>query len=367
MLNAMSPSPVGNTKAVGRVRFRVLVDILAAMTLSTCGLLFSSLACTAEDLAFQLNRSLGRGMSLGSALEAPHEGDWGVVLKSTYFNVIHDAGFSSVRIPIRWSTHALKEAPYTISPQIFARVDWAIKQALSLGMSVVIDMHHYEELYQNPDDAFPRLTSLWDQIATHYRDYSDRLMFELVNEPHGPPFTDERWQAMIPALLRTIRKTNPSRMIIIGPGSWNSFDHLANLRLPEKDRNLIVTFHYYLPVHFTHQQVPNVAGSDQWKNVMWTGTDDEREALRRDFETAAAWGRENHRPLYLGEFGTYKAADIDSRARWANAMSREAEKQGFSWSYWDFSSSSFGAFDPVTNSWREPLLQALMPSPVGAR
>ncbi len=130
---------------------------------------------------------------------------------------------------------------------------------------------------------------------------------------------------------------------------------------------MIPTFHYYLPITFTHQQAPSAPGSEQWKNVTWTGTDDQRAAVRAHFEAAAAWARKNNRPLYLGEFGSYKAGDIDSRALWANAVAREAEKHGFSWAYWDFSSSTNGAFDPVTNSWREQLIRALMPSAVGAR
>ncbi|HKD37098.1 MAG TPA: hypothetical protein VKB78_09865, partial [Pirellulales bacterium] len=56
----------------------------------------------------------GRGINLGNALEAPHEGDWGVTLKESYFEAIASAGFDSVRIPVRWSAHAAESQPYTI-------------------------------------------------------------------------------------------------------------------------------------------------------------------------------------------------------------------------------------------------------------
>jgi hypothetical protein len=65
--------------------------------------------------------------------------------------------------------------------------------------------------------------------------------------------------------------------------------------------------------------------------------------------------------MYLGEFGAYRAGDMDSRARWTAAVVREAEKHGFSWSYWECCSIHFGAYDAPTRSWRPPLLQALMP------
>ncbi len=50
---------------------------------------------------FEMNKMLGRGINLGNALDAPSEGAWGVVLKEEYFQIIKDAGFNSIRLPIR--------------------------------------------------------------------------------------------------------------------------------------------------------------------------------------------------------------------------------------------------------------------------
>ena len=81
--------------------------------------------------AFKQNKLLARGINLGNALDAPKEGEWGVTLKEQYFQLIKDAGFNSVRIPVRWSAHALSEEPYTIDSSFFKRVDWAVENALS--------------------------------------------------------------------------------------------------------------------------------------------------------------------------------------------------------------------------------------------
>ena len=75
---------------------------------------------------FAVNKALGRGINLGNALEAPKEGEWGVKLKAEYFTAIKKAGFATVRLPVRWSAHAGKEAPYTIDPKFAERVDWAL-------------------------------------------------------------------------------------------------------------------------------------------------------------------------------------------------------------------------------------------------
>jgi endoglucanase len=308
---------------------------------------------------FTANRALGRGINFGNALDAPREGAWGVELKEEYFAAVRQAGFQSVRIPIRWSPHARAVPPYTIDRPFFERVDWAVEQALSRGLAVVINVHHYDEVARDPDAHEPRLLGLWRQIANRYKDKPDRLVFELLNEPNGP-LTDERWQQMVGPLLATVRATNPRRPVIVGPGHWNNYRSLDSLQLPDDDRWLIATFHYYEPFQFTHQGASWARGSDAWKGRTWTGTPEQTKALQEDFATAAAWGEKNRRPLYLGEFGAYEVADMDSRAAWTTAVAREAERHKFSWAYWEFG-AGFGAYDRQAGRWREPLLRALVP------
>jgi endoglucanase len=171
--------------------------------------------------------------------------------------------------------------------------------------------------------------------------------------------TDEVWQEFVPILLGAVRASNPTRIVLIGPASWNGISHLDKLRLPEDERYLIVTFHYYDPMPFTHQQAGWVEGSEAWKGTVWLGITRERDELAAAFDSAAAWAERNGRPLNVGEFGAYQAADMASRARWTRAVVEEAERRGFSWTYWEFC-SGFGAYDPIADAWREPLLQALM-------
>src|SRR5688572_12063423 len=96
--------------------------------------------------AFALCRSIGRGVNLGNALEAPREGAWGFSLKAEYFALIKQAGFASVRIPVRWSAHAKSEPPHTIDPDFFSRVDWALNQAAKNDLVAIVNVHHYDEL-----------------------------------------------------------------------------------------------------------------------------------------------------------------------------------------------------------------------------
>jgi len=308
---------------------------------------------------FAQNAKLGRGMNLGNALEAPNEGEWGVTLKSEYFDLIKNAGFTSVRIPIRWSAHAATSAPYAIASSFLQRVDWAIDQALAKKLAVVINMHHYDEIMLDPAAHRARFLALWQQLAAHYQDYSGDLFFELLNEPNAL-LTSALWNQYLQEAITIIRQTNPGRIIIVGPANWYYLGLLNTLALPANDRQLIVAFHYYNPFQFTHQGAEWVAGSNAWLGTRWTGTTAERQTIQQEFAAAAQWGAANRRPLNLGEFGAYSKADMASRALWTEFVARTAEANAMSWHYWEFI-AGFGVYNGAANDWNYSLLNALVP------
>jgi endoglucanase len=334
-----------------------LAPLCAAIVFVTALALMAPGLSVADVTAFAYNRLLGRGINLGDALDAPQEGAWGVTLQPAYFRAIRNAGFNSVRVPIRWSAHSQEQPPYTIDPQFFERVDWAINQAISQNLAIVIDVHHFVEMDRDPMSNAPKLLALWRQIADRYSNRLPTLSFELFNEPQDH-FTDQRWNAILPQILKVIRVSTPSRILIVGPGYWNSLHHLSDLQLPPDDRRLIITFHYYEPFHFTHQGQTWLPASAVWKGTPW-GSSAERGELNRDMREAASWGNRHQRPIYLGEFGSSERADLQSRVRWTKAVVEDAERLHFSWAYWQFC-KDFQAFDTNTGTWIKPLLDALV-------
>jgi endoglucanase len=340
-----------------------------------------------ERQAVQMNKLLGRGVNLGNALDAPSEGEWGVTLEERYFDLVKQAGFNSVRLPVRWSAHALTEKPYTIDPNFFNRVDWAVNCALSRNLPVIVDVHHYRELYTEPLAHKERFMALWKQIARHYKDYPDNLLLEIFNEPDDA-LTPEMWNEWLKEAHSIIRKANPTKTIVIDSANDAWISYLKFLKLPEDDRNIIVSVHNYFPLEFTHQgaawvtrekiasfvkdmefinqSVPpwvTVGDSNAWMGTKWTGTDAEKKAITDSFDIAAAWGKENNRPMNLGEFGAYNKADMESRARWTKFIAEAAVERGMSFDYWQFA-SDFAVYDTESKTWVKPLLDALIPPAV---
>ena len=338
--------------------------MLALVALVTLELTSCTLAADAkgESQAVQMNNLLGRGVNLGNALDAPSEGEWGVTLKEEYFDIIKQAGFNSVRLPVRWSTHAMTEKPYTIDPNFMSRVDWAVNCALSRKLPIILNIHHYNETYIDPNGHKERYLALWKQIAEHFKGCPDILLFELMNEPRNK-LDEFVWNTYMKESLALVRQSNPNRTIVVGPSHDNIIPYLKFLDIPKDDRNIIVTVHYYFPLEFTHQGADWITKGDPntWMGTKWTGTDAEKKAVTDQFDIAAAWGKENNRPMNLGEFGSYKKADMESRVRWTKFLADTAVQRGMSFDYWEFCASEFGLYDQQTKSFRKELLGAVAP------
>jgi endoglucanase len=194
---------------------------------------------------------LGRGINLGNKLEAPSEGEWGAPVEAWMLPTIAQGGFATVRIPIRWSGHAATAQPYAIDPTFMDRVTWVVDQALSAGLTAVLNVHHYQEIFTDPARERDRFLALWRQISARFRDYPEALVFEILNEPNTN-LTAQLWNVFLRDALAVIRQGNPDRWVVVGTAEWGGIGAMDRLELPDDDR-LIFTFHYYEPFEFTHQ------------------------------------------------------------------------------------------------------------------
>jgi endoglucanase len=319
----------------------------------------------ASAAAMATASAIGRGVNFGNMFEAPTEGAWGLTVTDDFIDKAVAAGFTSVRLPVRWSNHASAEAPYTIDAAFMSRVESVVDKLLAKGIVVVLNVHHYRQLDGDPPDAGEssvpaaalevRFVMLWDQIATRFQGRGPRLVFELYNEPHGR-MNGEPWNVLAARAMRVVRKTNPDRAVVIGPTSWNSASDLHLLKLPN-DANLIVTVHDYNPFRFTHQ------GAEWVSPVLPTGvtccSPSQESDMVAPLDAAKSWAASKRYPVFVGEFGAYSKADEASRIEFNRKMRQAMESRGMTWAYWELA-SGFGVYDPATLTFRKGLLDSLL-------
>lgn len=321
-------------------------------------LLLAILSLGAADV-FERQKRLGRGMNLGNSLEAPKGASWGKPIADEDFPRIKAAGFDSVRLPVRWADYAAKEAPYAIEPAFLDKVEGLVRTALKADLQVVLNVHHFDGLDQDPVGQRPRFAAIWRQLAARFAGFPDALQFELSNEPHGK-HTAAEWNENLLVALREIRPLHPDRAVHVGSVQWNQIAMLKDLRLPKEDRHLIAHIHYYSPFHFTHKNASWVKGSKEWKDGdSWDGTAAEKAAVLKDFAVARDWAKAEGRPIFLGEFGASGSnPNFPARVRWTRFIRDAAEAHGFTWAYWEYQ-ANFGVWDPKAKAWRKELLDAL--------
>jgi endoglucanase len=277
--------------------------------------------------------------------------------KPRHFKIIKDGGFDTVRITLHGFRQMYDKLEMPAS--WYAILDGLVKEALAQKLNVILDEHDYEACAKGVEECRRRVMAFWSQVAAHYEKSPPQVLFEILNEPNRE--MDTAWNALLADALALIRKTNPTRNVIIGPPFWNNISHLPELKLPEADRHIIVTVHYYEPHTFTHQGAS--WGDPEWRNlsgIRW-GAPADYAKLDENFDKAQAWARQNDRPILLGEFGAYDKAPQEDRIKYTAAVARAAEKRGWAWTYWQFD-GNFIVYDVDKDAWNEPIYKALVPA-----
>jgi len=263
-----------------------------------------------------------KGINLGNTHEPPTEAGWNNPrAEEYYFDLYQEEGFQCVRIPVRWDNYTGKTPPYKVSESWLNRIEQIADWGLDRGLFIIINAHHDDWIKQNYSEANKaRFDSIWTQIATHFKDKPEKLIFEILNEPHG--LTKAQNDDMHARVLSIIRKTNPTRLVIFQGHNWGGSDELLTAAIPDDDY-VIGSFHSYDPYLFGLQ------GQGTW------GTSSDYSQLENKFKAVSSWSQKHNIPAFLGEFGALKKCDYNSRMRHYRAYVEYSYKYGFAFAAWD--------------------------------
>jgi endoglucanase len=196
-----------------------------------------------------------------------------------HFAEIRKAGFDFIRVPLYAFRHM--DAQNRLDTVWLAKLDDVVKEAQRAGLGIILDEHDFDTCSGDLTLCRAKLPSFWQQVAPRFANAPRNVAFELLNEPHAK-LDAANWNALFGELLGIVRRTNPTRIVVVGPTSWNSFKELPSLKLPD-DPNLLVTFHYYDPFHFTHQGAGWAGDVKNLHGITW-GTPQDRAAINADFD-----------------------------------------------------------------------------------
>ncbi len=325
------------------MQFRALFCALGLITP------FGAIA-SAEPASFDVQRCV----NLGNDLDAPATGEWGHIIEETSLQHIADAGFDTVRLPVRWNLQAGGAPDFIIPESYFDRVTEVIDWALARDLNLILDVHHFEQLMEDPEANRAAFLKIWEQIANRYKDLPPSVMFEVVNEPTGA-FQGDIMRAYITEAIGSIRRSNPDRLLIIGGDHWNSINTLDTIPQID-DPNIVHTYHYYHPFEFTHQKT-SWTELENSPTAYW-GSDEDRAQLIAEIDGSLAHREATGRALFVGEFGAYEEAPYRDMIDYLKASREAFEAADLGWCVWNFT-SSFSIFDTDTEAWLPDRLWAL--------
>ncbi len=327
---------------------------------------------TPQNRAQEIVYNMQFGWNLGNTLDATHwqdlqnaglstETDWGQP-KTTQEMIkgLKNLGIKSIRIPISWHNH-LADNNYTIDSDWMKRVKQIVDWAYDEGMYVIINIHHdnYDSKKKNfgygkgfypssecKEESFKFITRVWEQVSETFKDYDEKLVFEILNEPRLQG-DEHEWgyksgcstckDAMNSLnefnqnALDTIRASggnNATRLVMI-PSLCASPDAAFNsdFKMPEDsaENALALSVHMYTPYNFA-MGTPN--GGEIF-------TSDDKGTLDRYFSELNKLYVSKGIPVVIGEMGATNKDNLKHRAAWFGYFVQHSRKYGMTACVWD--------------------------------
>ncbi len=334
------------------------------------------------------NHPFNKGINLTDWFQKHRVGEINFTkFKEKDFLNIKSLGCDVIRLPVNFHSMTDGSPDYNIDPLLFYFLDQAIDWAEKLKINLIIDNHSFDPAVPTIPQVEQVLIKVWSQIAKRYKNRSNLIYYEILNEPHG--IDSELWANIQLNVVKKIREIDKKHTIIVGGAHFNSLNQLKSLSYYDIE-NLIYTFHFYDPFLFTHQgafwvgspyysnfkNIPfpydkkrmptyNIPKKDfafyDFRNYKNEGT---IENIKRKIDIAYNFSKDRNVPVYCGEFGVYMLNSPEKdRNYWYEVVRKYFEEKAIFWTIWEYK-GGFGIFNKNSNELFEydlniPLLKSL--------
>lgn len=336
-----------------------------------------------ESTAIQLASKMNVGWNLGNSMEPPSgETTWGnPKTTQALIDAVAAAGFNAVRIPCAWDSYIEDQETYKIKESWLARVQEVVDYCYANDMYVILNIHWdggwLEENItpEKEEEVSQKQEVLWKQIAIHFRDYDEHLLFAGTNEPN---VEDAEQMAVLlnyeQVFIDAVRATggrNAYRVLIFqGPSTDIDKTHTLMTSLPQDDveDRLMAEVHYYTPWNFCGLTQDESWGGFYYfwgENYHIEGAegrypdwDCEEDFVLAQFQKMKTRFVDNGIPVILGEYGAIRRTISDnadwqqlhyeSRAYFNRYVTEQAKNYGMVPFYWDegsLTNHGFGMMD----------------------
>ena len=337
--------------------------------------------------ATEIAQDMGKAWNLGNVLDAvaedgkTDENAWNTdtvtkkLLQAVYGYDFYDnngqlvdnpaktSRFNTVRIPVSFLNNITSDN--TVDPNYLARIKQVVDYAYNMGMYVVIDMHNdggeiatkWLDITKTGAEFTAiknKFAAVWTDIATYFKDYDQKLVFEGYNELMNGNYninpTQEQLEnvnTLAQAFVTAVRNAggkNTDRVLIVAGYNTNIDQTVAGFVKPADTatNRLMLSVHYYDPYSFTLDK----DGTSTWD--VENGTIYMAEQLQK----IADFASDQKMPVFVGEYGPIDKDNTKARTEYCKAFNELAMSFEITTAYWDNGAmSKFGSalFNRVEN------------------
>ena len=320
--------------------------------------------------AVQLAAKMKLGTNIGNTMDAygcnpPSETCWGQPMVSpAYVKLVKDSGFDAIRIPVSWDQYA-DQTTGKISDAWLNRVKQVVQYAVDNGLYVIVNIHWDGGWLERNITEEKRISvnakqkAYWEQIATHLRDFDERVLFASANEPDADtPAEIAILEGFHQTFVNAVRSTggrNAYRVLVIQAP-------LTNINHAYNDWNVMpsdtVTGRQMAEVHFYPFSYTLQDKDESWSQMFYywgqgfhSTTDTYRNSTREEeAHVNEQFGKMKTKfvdsgiPVVLGEYGAMKRTHLTGsdlslhlagRAYFHQYVTRKALDNGMLPFYWE--------------------------------
>lgn len=282
------------------------------------------------------------------------------------FTSLKKNGVNAVRIPVTWRDHM--DSNGNIDREWMDRVQQVVDYAYSQGMYVIINVHHdgggdpkfgawiIEESQKDYNTFLKKYKKIWKQIAERFKNYSDYLIFESMNEVGFDTLYNKnkadaynlinKINQDFVDIIRATGGNNAKRHLLIA-GYYTDIERTCDslYKMPDdKAGRCILSVHYYTPWDFCTCDRKHTWGTNSEVRQMETLIG----KMKKNFVDKGI-------PVIIGEYAA-SGSDLSSCIFFIEKLNKLCSDYGIATFIWDSGSQ----VNRKTYKWRTPqYLEAL--------
>ncbi len=265
---------------------------------------------------------------------------------------VHNAGFNAIRVPITFYNHTVSDTN-VVDVEWLERIQEVVEYAYYQDMYVILCMDNdgsstgwLRVTSTDVEKTDARFESVWKQVAEHFRDYDQRVLFQGFNELTD---TDDTWDypgekaidrvnELNQLFVDTVRATggrNAYRTLVLAPYAGSHEKEIIDgFKLPKDtvDDRLMVSVNAYTPALFSYTidtETTSFTDVHEW------GTEADKAELDTLFDRLHKRFTAQGIPVMIGEFCTADKGNTADRARHAAYYTAAAAERGIPCFWWD--------------------------------